>query len=524
MNMPQKHATKSTSEAANTVTVYSLFREQARRHPEAVALRYGERKWSYQQLLQLVEGVAIRLTQLGLTQGDRVAILSENRPEYTVVQLAAARMGYIVACLNWRLGEEEQHHCVSLVEPRVLLHSARFKLPAQQLMESRAPYSIACLLLEDIAHHDHLPETLTDPPEIDPESGLLLLYTSGTTGLPKAALISHRAEIARMTVLRLDLKITRDDAYIAWSPMFHMGGTEHTLASLMFGAMVIITDGLDLPAMIHAMANYRLGWLLLVPATIEPLLEEMSRRSVRVLGIKCVGCMADLVPGAVIAQATRRLNAPFLNSFGATETGLPPATGHLIPIGETPNSLSKHASSLCEIRLLDKAGVEVANGLPGEVHVRGPTVFSGYWTTDGLNCSDFHKGWFCMGDLFCKTPAGHFDFVGRTKYLIKSGGENIYPAEIERVLLADPRIADAIVVRKADPRWGEIPVAFVATNTEDVTVLDIEMLCRRKLAGFKRPKEVRFLALQDFPRSATGKIIREELELRLKQEPGELNQ
>jgi fatty-acyl-CoA synthase len=138
-----------------------------------------------------------------------------------------------------------------------------------------------------------------------------------------------------------------------------------------------------------------------------------------------------------------------------------------------------------------------------------------------VNASDFRGGWFHMGDVFVRNPDGTLDFVDRVKYLIKSGGENIYPAEIERVLLGDPRIADAAVVRCKDERWGEVPVAFVARREESLTAEDIHALCRAQLAGYKQPKGVRFIADDAFPRSASGKIQRHALEKRLQDEAGE---
>jgi fatty-acyl-CoA synthase len=506
----------STTEAvrAGRSTVWSLFAAQAAARPAASALEAGGRVWPYGEVHALALRLAHALRARGLAAGDRIGILSENRVEYTLLQLAAARIGLVVACLNWRLAPEELAHCVALAAPALVFASARHAATAEAVAAGTARVPL----------EECLPVLAAGPPDAaepvdDPEAGLLLLNTSGTTGLPKAALISHRAEIARMTVLRMDLDVGPEDAYLAWSPMFHMGGTEHTLASLMSGACAIVTDGLDLDAIVDVLGRRRLGWLLLVPATIEPLLERLERAGTVVKGVKVVGCMADLVPPELIARITRRLGAPFLNSFGSTETGLPPATGHLIPVGDVPHDLAKRLSSLCEFRLVDAEGRDVPDGETGEGVVRGPTLFSGYWNAPEANARDFRGGWFHMGDLFRRTASGGYEFVGRSKYLIKSGGENVYPAEIERVLLADPRIADAAVVRKRDAKWGEIPVAFVAPAEAGLTEHDVEVLCRARLAGYKRPREVHFVAFADLPRSATGKIVREELERRLEAPP-----
>ena len=164
---------------------------------------------------------------------------------------------------------------------------------------------------------------------------------------------------------------------------------------------------------------------------------------------------------------------------------------------------------------MDAQGNDVAMGEVGEIILRGPALFSGYWNAEEVNQRDFRGGWFHMGDLFKRKPRGRLEFAGRSKYMIKSGGENIYPAEIERVLLADHRVDDAVVVRKSDARWGEIPVAFVVARDHSLSAIDIENLCRANLAGYKRPKEVFFVTLDELPRSDSGKIIRESLEKRL---------
>jgi len=179
-----------------------------------------------------------------------------------------------------------------------------------------------------------------------------------------------------------------------------------------------------------------------------------------------------------------------------------------------PQNLSKRVSGFCRVRLVDAEGREVGIDEPGEMTLRGPTLFSGYWNADASNAQDLRGGWFHMGDVFVRHADGTLDFVDRLKYLIKSGGENIYPAEIERVLLSHPAVADGAVVRKADARWGEVPVAFVALRS----ALDSEALvawCRERLAHYKLPREFRIVDLEALPRSSTGKIQRHEIERRM---------
>jgi acyl-CoA synthetase (AMP-forming)/AMP-acid ligase II len=203
------------------------------------------------------------------------------------------------------------------------------------------------------------------------------------------------------------------------------GGTEHLLATLMCGGSVIIIDDFNAEAIADAVEEFSIGWLMLVPAAIEPLLECLAARQAKVRNVRAVGCMPDLVPSAIIAAITRVLDAPYLNSFGATETIMPPLPADLIPVGVSLTGFPKRLSMMVDLRLLDTQGNEVADGEPGEACLRGPTLFSGYWNADATNAECFAGGWFHMGDLFRRTARG-YDFVGRSKYLIKSGGENIY--------------------------------------------------------------------------------------------------
>jgi acyl-CoA synthetase (AMP-forming)/AMP-acid ligase II len=494
---------------AGQSTLGALFRARARIDPAAIALVEDEQRWTYAELNGRVNRLAHVLAGEGVGRGDRIGLLSQNCAAYLEIELAAAKLGAIVAALNWRLAPPELAHCIRLAEPRVVL------------VAERHAEALACLDLE-------LPRTLLlgaicearlarapthEPPDVaEPEDGMIILYTSGTTGLPKGAVISHRAMIARAMAFTHDLRIAPQDGFVAWAPLFHMVSTDHALATLLCGGTVVVIDGFQPERLIEVAEQERIGWLPLVPGMIEPLLCALRGRPFRPRGIRVIGAMADLVPPHQIAEITTALDAPYANTFGATETGLPPGTADLVPVGVAPADLAKRQSSFSEVRLVDADDREVPDGAPGECAIRGPTVFSGYWRAPEVNAEDFRGGWFHMGDVFARRPDGRLAFVDRAKYMIKSGGENIYPAEIERVLLADPRVHDAIVVRLPDPRWGEVPVAVVARSDAALTSAELHARCRTALAGYKQPKAIHFVAFEQLPRSTTGKIQRHEVE------------
>ena len=501
-------------QAAQT-TVGSLFAVRASLIPNQIAVQQDDLCLTYAELDHRVNQTADVLRALGVGHGDRVAILSENRTEYLELLFACAKLGAILACQNWRQAPPELAHCVGLVEPKVIVTSPRHSglldaidLDGYRLMfgddyESR------------LAGADVSPQAIAT----EPEDILLILYTSGTTGLPKGAMLSHRAEIARAMLSGVDYATSPTDTSVAWAPYYHMAAMEPSIRTLLVGGKVIIVDGFNPRQIADVVAREELGWLLLMPGMVEPLIDELKLRQIVPRGVKLCGAMADLVPAHQIAEITRLLDAPYVNTFGATETGGCPCSKGVIPVGHVPTTLSKTQSSFCEIKLVDADDNEVADGIPGELAIRGPTVFSGYWQAEETNVCDFRGGYFHMGDMFVRNPNRTLDFVDRVKYLIKSGGENIYPAEIERVLLADHRVADAIVVRRKDDKWGEVPVAVVARKDDSLTEAELQSACRRELAGYKQPKAFQFVALDELPRSTTGKIQRDKVEQWVANEP-----
>ncbi len=496
-------------------TVGELFRACAQIHTASTAIEHQGRQISYGQLLDRVQRVTEMLASHGLRRGDRVALLSHNRPEYFEVELAAANLGVITACLNWRLSQRELAYCVELVSPKLVIVEEELAGSLKSLADKgRAVVEIGAQYERLIQQQSGRPAPIL----AEPEDGLVILYTSGTTGLPKGAVISHRAMIMRALVFTSELNVSHRDAFVAWAPMFHMASTDHGLATLLRGSTVVMIDGFQVEPLLAAVERHHIGWLVLIPGMIESFAAALRAQATKVKGIRVCGAMADLVSPHAIAEVTGLLQAPYLNSFGSTETGLPPATRALIAVGEIPTSLSKQQSAFCQVKLVDPSGNEVAPGMPGELAIRSATLFSGYWQAEETNARDFRGGWFHMGDVFRRNEDGSLDFVDRAKYMIKTGGENVYPAEIERVLMSDSRITEAAVVRAADQKWGEVPVAYVSRRDDTVTEATLLELCRRDLAGYKRPAQFRFIDFSEFPRSTSGKVQRHELEARLARE------
>ncbi len=491
------------------MTVGRLLMHQVRVRPDHPAVEDGARRLSFAAFNARVNRLAHVLRGLDIRHGDRVAILSENRLEYLELLFAAGKIGAIVAALNWRLSDAELRHCIGLVSPKALLVAPDYVDTVPRL---RIPTGEIVALGEDYEARLARASAAEPVAEVAGEDGLMILYTSGTTGLPKGAVISHRAQVARMFSSCVEFDLTAGDNFVAWAPMYHMASAEQSLSAMCLGGKIVVVPRYDADRIIDAIETTPQWWLLLMPGMIGDMIDALRRRRIVPAPIKLAGAMADLVPPHQLAEITALLRTPYANTFGSTETGLPPFSAGRIQPGTVPTSLSKIPSASCSFRLVDAQDNDVADGEPGEVAVRGPTLFSGYWNAAETNAKDFRGGWFHLGDVCRRNPDGTVDFVDRVKYMIKSGGENIYPAEIERVLLADPRVADAVVVRRVDARWGEVPVAFVARRDDGVSEEDLLARCRSELAGYKRPKGVHFIRAEDLPRSTTGKIQRHEVE------------
>ena len=496
--------------AASATTVGRLFAATASLHGARIALVEGARSLTYAALEARVRRLANLLLGRGIGRGDRVALMARNCIGYLEIELACARIGAIAVGMNWRFTADETAHGLDLTGPSLTIASADYEAVLEAAGHP-ADFVLGQQLDAAMAHADD-----GDPGcHVAPEDGMVIIFTSGTTGHPKGALISHRAIIARALIYGAELAVPADDTFVAWTPLFHMGANDFALATLLRGGRVAVMDGYRPKELIRAIETWPVHYLAAVPGMVEDFVTHLKASSRDFKPIGMVGAMPDLVPRQQLKEITELLNAPYLNTFGSTETGIPPATANFVPVGAAPETLSKMQSGFCEIRLVDADDNDVPDGEPGELAIRGPSLFSGYWGNDEANREAFRQGWFHMGDVFRRNPDGSLDFLDRVKYMIKSGGENIYPAEIERHILADARIADAAVVRKPDARWGEVPVVFAARTDEAMTEEDVIAMCRGRIANYKLPKEVHFVAMEDLPRSTSGKIQRHVLEARL---------
>lgn len=503
--------------------VGDMLRKNARIRPEQPAV-VGEQRQevSYGELDARVNALANALLERGLDHGSTVAILSENRPEFVEVIYAGAKLGALVPTMNWRQEETELIHCLDLVDPDAIVISGNQKERYEWIRASElGPDVISLDGVEWGSDYESLIESgeTTEPsPSRSPnaEDGVTVFYTSGTTGFPKGTVISHRAMVNRAIAWKLVAGVGPD--FIAWPPMFHMVATEQLFSVAMDGGSYYTVDGFEPEILLERASTADPGYLPLLPGVVQPLLETAEAEGYGpddFEGIDYIGAMADLVSASNLQAVTELFDAEYVNTFGSTELGAPPLSGNTIPAGTYPtkDDLSKTEGPLCDVKLIDEEWNEVERGEYGELAVRGPTLFSGYVGNTEANESEFQDGWFRTGDMFVMNEDGSYDFIDRRKYLIKSGGENIYPAEIERILMDQNEIEEAVVVREPDDEWGEVPKAYIAL-AEGASMDREEVLDRLEgeIARYKFPHYVEFVDHEVFPRSTTGKVVRGDIE------------
>jgi len=487
-----------------------LIERNAAFTPDKPATVFEGEVLSYAALDARIEQTARALkTELRVSRGDRVAVLSLNRPDYLVLLYACARLGAMLVPLNWRLAVAEQLFILLDASVKVLVLEQAFAeiLPAlgKQLPDTRIvgldfapPKGTAFDALLAQAHGDGR------NPHTDLTCPLLIVYTSGTTGRPKGAVLRQEALLWNAVMSQHMHGLTSEDHVLTVLPFFHVGGLNiQTTPALHFGATVTILPRFTPDTTLAAIARDRPTLTVLVPATIQAVTDHPDWLSTDLSSLKAISTGSTIVPPHLIERFVAR-GVPVLQVYGSTET-CPVAVytrfgGDLSRVGSTGLP-----GLCCEAVVIDDAGVELPLDTPGEIAVRGPNVFSEYWGNEEATREALYDGWYRTGDIGLRDADGYFWVHDRKKNLIISGGENIYPAEVERVLLEHPDVVECGVVGRPDPRWDEVPVAYVIRRSG--CLIEAESLKAHvltQLARFKVPRDIIFV--DDLPRTALGKV------------------
>ncbi|KWV54667.1 acid--CoA ligase [Bradyrhizobium macuxiense] len=488
----------------------TLIERNASFAPDKPAIHFDGETLSYAAFHQRIEHVARALqSQLGVEKGDRVAILSQNRPDYLALLYACARLGAILVPLNWRLAVGEQLFILSDVGAKVLV--------LEQIFDALLP-----------ALTKQLPDTLVVGLDFEPSGGskwdsllergcsdsrnsdadlscpFLIVYTSGTSGRPKGAVLRQEALLWNGVMSQHMHDLGSADHVLTVLPLFHVGGLNiQTTPALHHGATVTIHSRFTPEATLAAFERDRPTLAVLVPATIQALTNHPRWPTTDLSSVKAICTGSTMVPQHLIERFVAR-GVPVLQVYGSTETC--PIAVYTKLGGDLARKETIGLPGLCcEATIIDDAGNTLPPCNPGEIAVRGPNIFSGYWGNQEATRKAFHDGWYRTGDIGRRDADGYFSVLDRKKNLIISGGENIYAAEVERVLMEHPDVAECAVIGRPDRRWDEVPIAYVIRRPGARTEAEaLTAHVQSQLARFKTPREIIFT--EELPRTALGKV------------------
>ncbi len=499
---------------------------QAWMRPDKVALVGSRERWTYRELHDRVVRLSRAFrSRLGLQPGDRLAVYSTNCLEYVLVILAASRAGVILVPLNWRLTPGELEFQIRDSGARRILCSAEYAATALELTSrigleppvritpapNTAPEADAVLDLAGLLAAE--PAGAEPPGERDPQPWdrpLLIGYTSGTTGRPKGAVLSGINMFFNAVNDLLTVDLRSDDVTITLLPMFHIGGVNlFTLPTLFAGGRVVLPDRFDPDEAVRLIEDERVTIVFGVPTVHQRLLEAIDRLKPDLSRVRMFYSGGAPCPVPLI-RAFHERGCKFGQGYGLTETS--PTVFMLLEedFARKAGSIGRPAP-FNRVRVVDPVtGERVPPGGVGEITVRGPNVFTAYWQNEAATRQAIRDGWFHTGDLARIDEEGFVTIAGRLKEMIISGGENIYPVEVEQAIQTHPAVAEAAVFAVPHPEWGEVPHAAVmlrpgASVTED----ELRAHCLTRLGKYKIPK--RFFILDELPRNAAGKVVKSRL-------------
>ncbi len=478
--------------------------------PDKAAIRFADRTLTYAGFARRIADAARALkSQWGVAPGDRVAVLAYNRPDTLVLLYACARLGAMLVPVNWRLAVPEQLYILADASVKALAVEQALAGVVAPLHQARPGVHVAGFDFAPVGGTSF--DALLEGGSGDGRAAgagftapLLIVYTSGTTGRPKGAVLRQDALLANAAMSQHLHDMSADDDVLTVVPLFHVGGLNiQTTPALQLGATVTLHARFAPGPVLEAIERERPTLTALVPATIQALIEHPRWKDTRLDSFRAVATGSTQVPQHLVDALVDR-GVTVLNVYGSTETC--PIAIYARRSGDwrRPGS-SGLPGLLCEAKIVDDNDNEVAAGQAGEVVVRGSNVFTEYWGNAKATAETLRDGWYYSGDIGTRDSDGYFYIHERKQNLIISGGENIYPAEVERVLLAHPAVAEAAVVGAADAKWQEVPVACIVRRAgAEADPAEIERFCLKELARYKVPR--RYVFLDELPRNALGKV------------------
>lgn len=483
---------------------------QAALHPAKAALVCEGVTITYRHLSARVAQVANALLASGVGKGDRIAVVARNNAEFYEILLAVGSIGAVLVPVNWRLASPEIAWILDDCDARLVIAGHEFV----SCVDDRTTLTFE----HNYASWRDVQSTSMPLPGGGPDDVAVQIYTSGTTGRPKGAMLSHRALLANRSLPVEQQpewnRWTGDDVSLIVMPQFHIGGTGFGLQTLCAGATGLVHREFDAGAVLDAVSHDRLSKIFTVPSAIAILLAHPKARSTDYSRIRTMVYGASPIALDLLREAMAVFGCGFVQQYGMTEMcgticALPPEDHD--PEGNAKMRSAGKPLEGVEIRILGPNGECLAPGHVGEIAIRSVTAMTGYWNQPDASSAVFTAdGFFRSGDAGTLDDEGYLTIVDRLKDMIVTGGENVYPAEVEAVLRRHPAVADVAVIGVPDEKWGEAVKAVVVPKAGR-TLDHSELLAwaRSHLAGYKLPKSVDQIA--ELPRNASGKVLHREL-------------
>jgi long-chain acyl-CoA synthetase len=498
-------------EASAGVRVADVVRRFARERPQHVALRHGERELSYAELDERSNRLAQALLAGGLREGSRVAYLGRSAPEVIELLFAVAKIGAVIVPLNWRLSPRELAGVLADARAPLLIADTAYR----QIAESLVPRALRIV-------GDDYEDWLGGHEAVDPggrgEPGdiVVQMYTSGTTGVPKGVLTTHRNLAAAATTSSC-WAFDADTVSLTPLPLFHIGGIGWVYCGLWHGATTILVSEFDAAAVLDDLERRRVTNPIFVPTMLQMLTAVPGAAERDHRALRSITYGASPITTTTLRAALGTFGCPMIGLYGLTET-----TGGVVHLDGDDHQTDGPRQRLLrsagrpypwvELRIVDPAtGRDVPPGSVGEVWMRAPNVMAGYFNRPAETAAAITAdGWLRTGDGGYLDDEDYLFLTDRVKDMIVSGGENVYPIEVEEVLAQHPEVADVAVIGVPDERWGETVKALVVTRDGSAPAPeDLIAFARERLAGYKLPRSIDFVA--DLPRTPTGKVLKREL-------------
>ena len=476
--------------------------------PDKRALEFENQVITYGDLANRVARTATLLTTR-VGRGDRFAVYSMNHPEIFVLLLAASRIGAIMMLINWRLTPAEITYQIQDCQPKWVFFSSDFENTARAIANNISGLALMTVDEIMIAREGLRPlEDNEGQDAPDANEDILIVYTSGTTGRPKGAVLSQRALRSNAVMSHDAFDMNSDDIVLNVLPLFHVGGLNiQPLPALILGASVVIHSTFNPENVLATIYNSAITQITTVPTILGALLIHPKWATTNLRSMRMVAIGSTDVPVTII-KAVHMRGIPLIQIYGATETS-PTA------IYQRANFAFNSVGSIgrvgcdCDVRLVGPDGHDVPEGHVGEIWVKGDNILTHYWNNEAASCQAITEGWFHTGDLARRDAKGLFWFADRLKHVIISGGENIYPAELERVLAGHPDLIEFAIIGRDDERWGQVPMVVAVRVSSDVEAAHILDVFNGEVARFKQPKDLIFV--DALPRNAIGKIVIDEI-------------